>query len=738
MSAAHSAEIAVVVAAMPQVADALTRTGQFRSVHPVATTGALRDLLRSGTLTPGAADKIFVFSDMTPVDTPQGLDYLIRQMTGMSARVVVVATTPAGEELVAAVPSAGLLKGAVRVNTVLGAIGGMDVVVQPVGPEANLPLDTSSSAGALQTTPVMEPPAAPASAASPFTAAAGGANPFAGAQDAGNPFAGAAAVAGNPFAAPSAPPTIPQPPAQTPPAAPVADYAPIPPGFGETAPAAPVARQAPAAPEPNGFATTNPFAGSQSPPEAPQAPPMPPQFPVAAPQPPAAQTQPAQTQPAQHSAPGFGVPPTPFEQPAAPGDAVAGNPFAAPSNPNPFAAPAQPASAQQPASAPAAPSPFTSPAQQGSVAPGDYPQPGAAGSPFAAPSGFSPEPAPAAPSPFAAPAGAPTAPAVPAVPAAGPVVQQGVGASSPFAAGATPVMRAGATEVAERPARRGYVISVIAPKGGTGKSSLSINLAAYLGLRTEGQRTVALLDANLQQADTGKYMKAMLPNIESLGKDPSLIHPDRIASAMLHKPELNLSVLLGPMSPDVAFPVYYTGKKYSQILEAIKPNFDYIIIDTPVAEFYHDMFRQFVLPKSDFLLVTITPNVATVLNTDQYLRAICSPKRSGGMDVDPNRVGVALNRAEEEVGLGEEDVMRDLAEWNYLGAIPETKEWKKANNNHEIVARQNFAELNEAFSNILYQATGDELLRTGPVNLAQASAGGNMVDKIRGLLKRGK
>jgi hypothetical protein len=42
-----------------------------------------------------------------------------------------------------------------------------------------------------------------------------------------------------------------------------------------------------------------------------------------------------------------------------------------------------------------------------------------------------------------------------------------------------------------------------------------------------------------------------------------------------------------------------------------------------------------------------------------------------------------------------------------------TKEWVRANNNNEFVATKNYMEINEAFSNILYGATGEELLLSG-------------------------
>jgi len=280
--------------------------------------------------------------------------------------------------------------------------------------------------------------------------------------------------------------------------------------------------------------------------------------------------------------------------------------------------------------------------------------------------------------------------------------------------------------------RRGFVITITAPKGGTGKSTLALNLAAYLGSRLRGTgKNVCIIDGNVQQADTGKYLNAYTPNVESLMKDPSAVHPDRINNYLLHRTDLNLSALLGPAVPENANPMFFSGKRYSQILDAIKPNYDYIIIDTPVAELYHDMFREFALPRADFLAVTITPNAATMMNTDAWLRQVVAPKNANGMGVDPSKVGIVLNRSQEDIGMDVEDVRRELGMWRFLGAIPETKEWQRCNNNQELVATKNYHELNQAFSLILAQITGEELLATTSSALTAVNEGG-----IKGMLRK--
>ncbi len=275
------------------------------------------------------------------------------------------------------------------------------------------------------------------------------------------------------------------------------------------------------------------------------------------------------------------------------------------------------------------------------------------------------------------------------------------------------------------------VIAVASPKGGTGKSTLSLNLAVYLGMRLHkyGKR-VCLIDANFQQADAGKMLDSYKPNVTHIAKDRASIVPGQIERYLVHRPDLNLSALLGPPVPTEASPALYTGALYNSILDALRPNYDYVFIDTPVAELFHDIFENFVLPRSDYIVVPITPAYHTIMNVDAWLSSITQPTRGAGANVDPSKIGIIVNQARDNVGITLDDIRQELYHWRYLGSIPDTAEMIRALNENEIIATKNIHELNVAFSTILYAVTGEHEMAYG------MDLGGDTSSSRRGLLSK--
>jgi MinD-like ATPase involved in chromosome partitioning or flagellar assembly len=415
---------------------------------------------------------------------------------------------------------------------------------------------------------------------------------------------------------------------------------------------------------------------------------------------------------------GWGTEPTEPAQPSGWGEAPAPvEPFPPVQPAGWGTAPAEPAQPASPSGWGTEPAEHAQPSGWGS-APGGPAQP-------VQPAGWGTEPTEPA-----QPPGWGTAPAEPAQPWGGAAAPawgatqdqpSGWGASEPSSWGTTPVQDSWGAQPADLSgyttpgaSRKGTVISVTVPKGGAGKSTLVLNWGVWLGLRLRAaNRTVCIVDANVQQPDIGKQLNAYTPNIAALARSPQDQDPARIGRHLLHRQDLNTSFLLGPLDNE-ANPQWITPELYAHAVEALRHLYDYVIVDTAVAEFHHEMFDRFVLPCSDFIIVPVTPDYVTLQNADLWLKNICAPRHQGGKEYPRERIGIVLNMATDGVGLDEAQVRSEFASWNYLGSVPASKVWQQARNADEIVATRNYAEINAAFAQILGTVTGDPAIAAAP------------------------
>ena len=190
---------------------------------------------------------------------------------------------------------------------------------------------------------------------------------------------------------------------------------------------------------------------------------------------------------------------------------------------------------------------------------------------------------------------------------------------------------------------RGRVITVFSPKGGTGKTVLSTNLAAYLAGKTD--KRVLLIDLDLQFGDAA-IMLGIDPErtMYELVQAPGALDAGKLAGYTTHH-RSGLDVLAAPMRPEDAELV--TEAKVLQLLEVARGAYDIVVIDTSPF-FYGPMLA--VLRQTDQLLMLCGLDVPTLKNVKLSLHTLEM------LGFPASRTSLVLNRVTPKVGLKKEDV----------------------------------------------------------------------------------
>jgi pilus assembly protein CpaE len=157
------------------------------------------------------------------------------------------------------------------------------------------------------------------------------------------------------------------------------------------------------------------------------------------------------------------------------------------------------------------------------------------------------------------------------------------------------------------PGRSGKLIGVFSPKGGTGVTTLAVNLA--LALHTPEAPTV-LVDADLQFGDVCAFVN-LQPRLSIVDLcTPAVAMDDETVKEMLLMHESGLRVAPAPLAPELADEVTPAG--FSALLESLRRTHAYVVVDA--GSQLTDTALS-VLEDSDLVLSVILPEIPSIKNT---------------------------------------------------------------------------------------------------------------------------
>lgn len=263
--------------------------------------------------------------------------------------------------------------------------------------------------------------------------------------------------------------------------------------------------------------------------------------------------------------------------------------------------------------------------------------------PASAPPADLPAPPPFPPQVSEGPAAPPMPSSPPPLPGQGPVDLEAVGLLPADA----PMFHSGV----------GRVISVMAGKGGSGKSITATNLALALSFATDPDR-VAIVDADLQFGDVALLLQL----------DPSRTIVDAVnqideltearLDSLLLRHESGVRVLPAPLLPVSSDEI--PGKSVVQVVDRLRGLFEFIVIDT--APIFDDGLVT-VLEHSDDVIVVVDMDLPSVKNAKIALDAL----RSARFPME--RVHLVVNRVNSKARLDLVELERSLG-LRVSGSVP--------------------------------------------------------------------
>jgi pilus assembly protein CpaE len=196
------------------------------------------------------------------------------------------------------------------------------------------------------------------------------------------------------------------------------------------------------------------------------------------------------------------------------------------------------------------------------------------------------------------------------------------------------------------------VVSVFAPKGGVGKTTIAFNLAVALG--QQEHRTV-LIDGSLQFGDLRSLLKVPVdaPSILDLPTD-RIVESD--LQDVLWRDPSGIDILLAP--PRIEMAEMVTARDIDKVLSLLRRVYDAIVID--MSSTLSDLNLAF-LDTSDTIVEIVTYDSTTIHNTI----AVADTFRIIGYPAA--KVRYLVNRSDSAGGINPDDLARAI------GRVPEHK-----------------------------------------------------------------
>ena len=196
-------------------------------------------------------------------------------------------------------------------------------------------------------------------------------------------------------------------------------------------------------------------------------------------------------------------------------------------------------------------------------------------------------------------------------------------------------------------ATQGKIILVYSPKGGTGCTTIAVNLA--IALHNEDTRTV-LVDGNLQFGDVAVFVNEQGKNtVLDIAPRVDDLDADVVDEILIKHEPSGIRILAAPQRPEMAEKI--SSEQFTKVLQFMQKIYSYVIVDT--SSILTDVILS-AIDLSDIVVLVATQEIPSIKNSRLILDLLNS------MGINKGRIVFAMNRFDKRIAITPERISENL------------------------------------------------------------------------------
>jgi pilus assembly protein CpaE len=203
---------------------------------------------------------------------------------------------------------------------------------------------------------------------------------------------------------------------------------------------------------------------------------------------------------------------------------------------------------------------------------------------------------------------------------------------------------------------RGKIIQVYSPKGGTGCTSIAVNLAVALH---NDETHVVIVDANFQFGDVAIFLNEQGKNtLLDLTPRVDELDPEILDNVMIKNAASGVHVLASPSRPEEAEKV--EADQFTKLLRYLRNYYAYIIIDSSA---YLTDISLSVMDIADAIVLIATQDIPSIKNNRLFLDLLST------LNIPSEKIAFVMNKFDKRIAISSEKVGENLKQ-EVLAVIP--------------------------------------------------------------------